>query len=150
ADVDGLFIGLPDDYLSGLSFTEYLGIAPRLTDNNRTGGSSFLTHAIHAALALEAGLCDVALIAYGSNQRSAAGKLVSSLRPSPPACARPSRRPVRGASGRGARATAARARSPNERWRLRPPVAASSPAAVFPACQLRSASGLRVPWRLPD
>lgn len=83
SDVDGLFIGLPDDYLSGLSFTEYLGIAPRLTDNNRTGGSSFLTHAIHAALALDAGLCDVALIAYGSNQRSGAGKLVSSLRPSP-------------------------------------------------------------------
>lgn len=83
ADVDGLFIGLPDDYLSGLSFTEYLGISPRLTDNNRTGGSSFQTHAIHAALALDAGLCDVALIAYGSNQRSGAGKLVSSMRPSP-------------------------------------------------------------------
>jgi acetyl-CoA acetyltransferase len=82
-DVDGLFIALPDDYLSGLSFTEYLGIAPRVTDNNRTGGSAFLTHAIHAALALEAGLCDVALIAYGSNQRSAAGKLVSALKPSP-------------------------------------------------------------------
>jgi len=82
-DVDGLFIGLPDDYLSGLSFTEYLGISPRLTDNNRTGGSSFQTHAIHAALALEAGLCDVALIAYGSNQRTASGKLVSSLKPSP-------------------------------------------------------------------
>ncbi|WP_038212873.1 thiolase [Xenophilus azovorans] len=83
ADVDGLFIGLPDDYLSGLSFTEYLGISPRLTDNNRTGGSSFLTHAIHAALALDAGLCDVALIAYGSNQRTASGKLVSAMRPSP-------------------------------------------------------------------
>ncbi len=83
ADVDGLFIGLPDDYLSGLSFTEYLGISPRLTDNNRTGGSSFQTHAIHAALALDAGLCDVALIAYGSNQRTGAGKLVSSMRPSP-------------------------------------------------------------------
>ena len=82
-DVDGLFIGLPDDYLSGLSFTEYLGMSPRLTDNNRTGGSSFQTHAIHAALALDAGLCDVALIAYGSNQRTGAGKLVSSLRPSP-------------------------------------------------------------------
>jgi len=54
SDVDGLFIGLPDDYLSGLSFAEYLGICPRLTDNNRTGGSSFQTHAIHAALALEA------------------------------------------------------------------------------------------------
>lgn len=83
ADVDGLFISLPDDYLSGLSFTEYLGIAPRLTDNNRTGGSSFQTYAIHAALALDAGLCDVALIAYGSNQRTASGKLVSALRPSP-------------------------------------------------------------------
>ncbi|KAB2892494.1 MAG: thiolase, partial [Burkholderiaceae bacterium] len=83
SDVDGLFIGLPDDYLSGLSFAEYLGICPRLTDNNRTGGSSFQTHAIHAALALEAGLCDVELIAYGSNQRTASGKLVSSMRPSP-------------------------------------------------------------------
>lgn len=82
-DVDGLFIGLPDDFFSGLSLAEYLGIAPRLTDNNRTGGSSFQTHAIHAALALEAGLCDVALIAYGSNQRTAAGKLVSAIRPSP-------------------------------------------------------------------
>ncbi|MDF1485635.1 thiolase [Ramlibacter sp. H39-3-26] len=83
SDVDGLFIGLPDDFLSGLTFTEYLGISPRITDNNRTGGSSFLTHAIWAALALDAGLCDVALIAYGSNQRSAAGGLVSSMRPPP-------------------------------------------------------------------
>ncbi|MBO1012765.1 thiolase [Achromobacter sp. SD115] len=81
--VDGLFIGLPDDFMSGLGFAEYLGISPRLTDNNRTGGSSFLTHAMWAALALEAGQCDVALIAYGSNQRSGAGKLVSSMRPSP-------------------------------------------------------------------
>ncbi|MBC9904276.1 MULTISPECIES: thiolase [Achromobacter] len=81
--VDGLFIGLPDDFMSGLGFAEYLGISPRLTENNRTGGSSFLTHAMWAALALEAGQCDVALIAYGSNQRSGAGKLVSSMRPAP-------------------------------------------------------------------
>lgn len=83
ADVDGLFIGLPDDFLSGLTFAEYLGISPKVTDNNRTGGSAFLTQAMWAALALEAGQCDVALIAYGSNQRSAAGKLVSAMRPSP-------------------------------------------------------------------
>ena len=81
ADVDGLFIGLPDDYLSGLTFAEYLGIQPRVTENNRTGGSAFLTHAMWAALAIEAGQCDVALISYGSNQRSAAGKLISSMRP---------------------------------------------------------------------
>src|SRR5690606_15254376 len=82
SDVDGLFIGLPDDPLSGLTFAEYLGVEPRLTENNRTGGSAFLTHAMWAALAIEAGQCDVALIAYGSNQRSAAGSLVSAMRPS--------------------------------------------------------------------
>jgi acetyl-CoA acetyltransferase len=81
ADVDGLFIGLPDDFLSGLTFAEYLGLQPRVTENNRTGGSAFLTHAMWAALAIESGQCDVALIAYGSNQRTAAGGLVSAMRP---------------------------------------------------------------------
>ena len=80
-DVDGLFIGLPDDFLSGLTFAEYLGIQPRVTENNRTGGSAFLTHAMWAALAIEAGQCDVALIAYGSNQRTASGGLVSADAP---------------------------------------------------------------------
>lgn len=83
ADVDGLFICLPSDYLSGLTFAEYLGIRPRVTDNNRTGGSAFLTHVMWAALALEAGQCDVALIAYGSNQRTGSGKLVSAAKASP-------------------------------------------------------------------
>ena len=83
SDVDGLFIGLPDDFLSGLTLAEYLGIQPKVTDNNRTGGSAFLTHAMWAALAIEAGQCDVALIAYGSNQRTASGGLISALRPSP-------------------------------------------------------------------
>lgn len=81
-DVDGLFIGLPDDFLSGLTFAEYLGIQPHVTENNRTGGSAFLTHAMWAALAIEVGQCEVALIAYGSNQRSAVGGLVSAMRPS--------------------------------------------------------------------
>lgn len=80
-DVDALFIGLPDDFLSGMTLAEYLGIRPRLTDNNRTGGSAFQTHVAHAALALAAGQCDVALIAYGSNQKSGAGKLVRSSLP---------------------------------------------------------------------
>jgi acetyl-CoA acetyltransferase len=80
-DVDGLFIGLPDEFLSGIQLAEYFGIHPRVTDNNRTGGSAFLTHAMWAALALDAGQCDVALICYGSNQRTKAGKLVSSAKP---------------------------------------------------------------------
>jgi acetyl-CoA acetyltransferase len=74
-DVDGIFtasIGYP---LPALSVAEYLGIRPRYHDSTMTGGSSFLSHALHAAAALEAGLCEVALIAYGSTQRSAAGGL---------------------------------------------------------------------------
>lgn len=82
-DVDGLFVCAPDDFLAGLSFAEALGLRPRYTDNNRTGGSAFMSHAIVAALALDAGYCDVALIAHGSNQRTAAaGKLVSAARSS--------------------------------------------------------------------
>ena len=78
-DVDALFVGTPDDYLSGLTLAQYLVISPKITDNNRTGGSASLTHAIWAALALTTGQCDVALITYGSNQRTATGKLVSAM-----------------------------------------------------------------------
>ena len=82
-DVDGLFLVTMDDTMVGLTFAEYLGIHPRITDNCRTGGSSFEIQASIAALALSAGQCDVALIAYGSNQRTSAGKLISTSRPSP-------------------------------------------------------------------
>jgi len=78
-DVDALFVCLSDDMLSGMSVAEYLGIRPKLTDNNRTGGSSFLIHVMLAALALESRQCDVALIAYGSNQRTATGKLAKKV-----------------------------------------------------------------------
>ena len=82
SDVDALYIAQPQDTLACLSFAEYLGLQPKLTDNNRTGGSAFLLHLSHAALALDAGLCDLALIAYGSNQATATGKLQSTSRSS--------------------------------------------------------------------
>ena len=81
SEVDGLFVGQPSDFLSGLTCAEYLGIRPKLTNNNRTGGSAFLTHMNVAALALAAGEIDVALIAYGSNQRTGTGGLVSAAAP---------------------------------------------------------------------
>lgn len=81
-DVDGLFVALPTDAFSHLSMAQYLGIQPKVMGNNRTGGSSFQTYAHSAALALAAGECDVALIAYGSNQRTSTGKLISTTRPS--------------------------------------------------------------------
>lgn len=77
ADVDGLFGVLPQDPFGALTMAEYLGIKPRVTDNNRTGGSSFEVQAMHAALCLDAGLCDTALIFYGSVQRSLSRKLVA-------------------------------------------------------------------------
>ncbi|WP_176598663.1 MULTISPECIES: thiolase [Sphingobium] len=83
SDVDAVFTGLPQDFNSGLTIAEYLGIQTKMTENNRTGGSAFLTHVAHAALALDAGACDVALIAYGSNQRTMSSGLVSAFGPSP-------------------------------------------------------------------
>lgn len=82
-DVDALFVCTPDDALSGLSAADYLGLRPKFTENNRTGGSAFHSHVIVASLMLEAGLCDTALIVYGSNQRTASGGLVSMRLPSP-------------------------------------------------------------------
>ncbi|CAN5440589.1 thiolase [soil metagenome] len=77
--VDGLFAGLQTDFLATLSIAEHLGIRPRFSDNNRIGGSSFLAHLHQAALAIEAGECTVALIAYASNQRTALGRLQTSV-----------------------------------------------------------------------
>lgn len=82
SQIDGLFICLPADFLSGLSIAEYYGIRPKMTNNSRTGGSAFFGHVEWAALALDAGLIDYALIVYGSNQRTGAGKLVSAQAPS--------------------------------------------------------------------
>ena len=74
-DVDALFVSLPDEIFGGLALAEYLGIAPRYTDCNRTGGSAFMSHVAVATTMLAAGYIDTALIAYGSNQRTAGGKL---------------------------------------------------------------------------
>ena len=83
SDVDGVFVCLPLDLLAGLALPEYLGISPKVTDNNRTGGSAFQTYVRWAALALDAGVCDVALIAYGSTLRSEAGRIPVIGRPDP-------------------------------------------------------------------
>nr|WP_120075299.1 acetyl-CoA acetyltransferase [Aurantiacibacter odishensis] len=76
-DVDALFGCLPDDLFGTLSMAEYYGISPRFTDNNRTGGSSFISHMITASIMIDAGYIDNALITYGSNQRSSGGKLAT-------------------------------------------------------------------------
>lgn len=76
-DIDGLFSHSAFFGMPNVVTAEYLGIRPRYTDSTAIGGSSFVAHLHHAAAAISSGLCDVALIVYGSVQRSAGG-LISS------------------------------------------------------------------------
>jgi acetyl-CoA acetyltransferase len=72
-DVDGLFSASAYYSMATVSAGEYLGIRPRYSDATNMGGSSFVSHLLHAAAALEAGLCEVALVVYASTQRSGGG-----------------------------------------------------------------------------
>ena len=69
-DVDGLLTAGVSRF-SAPQVAEYLGIYPTWTDSTMAGGSSFEIFAAHAAEAIRSGRCDVAVISYGSNQRSA-------------------------------------------------------------------------------
>jgi acetyl-CoA acetyltransferase len=73
-DVDGLFSVVQGHLMSSMDVGEYLGIRPRYTDTTMTGGSAFVSHLHHAALAIAAGGCDVALITYGSAPRAEAAR----------------------------------------------------------------------------
>jgi len=70
ADVDGVFCAATQVRMGPMALSEYLGIKPKVFDGTQIGGSSFMSHVAHAQAAIEHGLCDVALIAYGSTQRS--------------------------------------------------------------------------------
>ena len=77
ADVDGLFTASAYYGMPGLNAGEYLGIRPRYSDATNLGGASFVSHLFHAAAAIDAGLCETALIVYGSTQRADGGRLKS-------------------------------------------------------------------------
>jgi acetyl-CoA C-acetyltransferase len=68
-DVDALFtsgvgpIGI-------LSLANHLNLRPSYVDSQAIGGSSFVSHCVHAAAAIAAGLCQVALVTYGSTAAS--------------------------------------------------------------------------------
>lgn len=70
-DVDAVFAAATQMNMPVLNLCESLGIQPRYMDGTHIGGASFLSHVAHAQAALEAGACSVAVIAYGSTQRSA-------------------------------------------------------------------------------
>src|SRR3954466_6830160 len=76
-DVDGLFCAMTQQRMSIVSLIEYLGIQPSFIGSTMTGGSSFEFHVAQAMAAVSAGLCNVAVIAYGSTQRSVGRKQAS-------------------------------------------------------------------------
>ena len=78
-DVDGILCAATQSRTSGLNLSEYLGISPAFIDSTILGGSSFMFHVAHALLAIQTGLCQVAVIAYGSTQRSV-GRRQASVR----------------------------------------------------------------------
>ena len=75
-DDAGLVIGDVDAVVStngmmaSLDLAERLGVRGRFTDTTMTGGSSFEVHVEHAAAAIAAGLCEVAVIVYAATPRS--------------------------------------------------------------------------------
>ena len=81
-EVDGVFAATAFHSMAAMSLSEYLGLKPKFADSTQIGGSSFLSHVLTAAMALDAGLINVAVIAYGSNQKSAGGfKTISEAMP---------------------------------------------------------------------
>jgi acetyl-CoA acetyltransferase len=81
ADIDAVLSASTTSFMPTLAVAEYLGIRPVFSDSNSIGGSSFVSHLIPAALALDAGLCNAVLVAYGSNQRTGTGRaLVGKLK----------------------------------------------------------------------
>ena len=71
-DVDGYFCAGDAHGLGALSMVDYLGLRVRHVDTTETGGSSYLIHVAHAAQAIAAGKCNVALITLAGRPRSEA------------------------------------------------------------------------------
>jgi acetyl-CoA C-acetyltransferase len=69
-DVDGYFCAGDAPGLGPLSMVDYLGLKVRHVDSTDTGGSSYLVHVSHAAQAIAAGKCNVALITLAGRPRS--------------------------------------------------------------------------------
>jgi len=71
ADIDGLFGASMSMGMMGIvDLAEYLDLRPDYLDGTNIGGSSFVAHVTHAAAAIHAGLCNVALVLYGSTAAS--------------------------------------------------------------------------------
>ncbi len=79
SDIDGVFAMTSQSRMPALSMSEYLGLHPRYHGGANIGGCTFMSMVAHAQAAIQAGLCEVALITYGSTQRSLGRANVASV-----------------------------------------------------------------------
>jgi acetyl-CoA C-acetyltransferase len=70
-DVDGYFCAGDAPGLGPLSMVDYMGLKLRHMDATDTGGSSYVLHVGHAAEAIAAGKCRIALITLAGRPRAA-------------------------------------------------------------------------------
>ena len=82
-DVDGVFACATQPRMASMALCEYLKLSPRYHDTTYMGGSTYMTFVAHAQAAIEAGLCDVAVITYASTQRSSGRGNVSTAEYNP-------------------------------------------------------------------
>jgi acetyl-CoA C-acetyltransferase len=86
-DVDGYFCAGDAPGMGPMSMVDYLNLQVRHVDATETGGTSYLIHVSHAAQAIAAGKCDVALVTLAGRPRSegqATGTAVRPLNPNQP------------------------------------------------------------------
>jgi acetyl-CoA acetyltransferase len=70
-DVDGVFTtGIGMSGMGVLGWCDYMNLRPSYLDSTSIGGASFVAHTAHAAAAIHAGLCNVALVSFGSTVAS--------------------------------------------------------------------------------
>jgi acetyl-CoA acetyltransferase len=77
-NVDAVFAAAASRF-PATQVAEYLGIRPTWTDSTMAGGASYEMYVARAAEAIRAGFCDVALITYGNNQRSARSRTLGGV-----------------------------------------------------------------------
>jgi acetyl-CoA C-acetyltransferase len=70
ADIDGYFCAGDAPGMGPLSMVDYLGLRVKHIDATDIGGSSYIAHVGHAAQAIAAGRCNVALITLAGRPRS--------------------------------------------------------------------------------
>jgi acetyl-CoA acetyltransferase len=76
-DVDAVYAATPYYWMPSVVLAEQLRVQPRATDSTNIGGASVIAQLGHAMRDIAAGRSSVAVIAYGSTQRSDGGRLVT-------------------------------------------------------------------------